>query len=61
VYVGPQSVIARGVTIGEHAVIGANSFVNRDVPPYAIAAGTPARAIGRVVVEGDDVRFEYDR
>ena len=40
VYIGP------GVTIGEGAVVGARSTVTRDVAPWAIVAGAPARAIG---------------
>jgi acetyltransferase-like isoleucine patch superfamily enzyme len=47
-YIGPQTVVARGVTIGEGCVIGACSFVNRSVEPSTLAAGTPARPIGRV-------------
>lgn len=43
VYIGPQSVIAKGVTIGDQAVIGTMSFVNRDIPAGARAWGTPAR------------------
>ena len=57
-YIGPQSVIAKGVKIGEHAVIGAHSFVNRDVPPYSVAFGTPCRVQGRVVIDGNDVSLE---
>ncbi len=34
-----------GVTIGERCVIGANSVVTRDIPPYSIAAGAPARVL----------------
>ena len=45
VWVGSSSVIVSGVTIGTGAVIGANAFVNKDVPPYAIVAGAPARVI----------------
>ena len=45
VWIGCNSVIARGITIGDGAVIGANSFVNRDVPPYAIVGGSPAKQI----------------
>lgn len=42
-YIGPQSVIAKGVTIGDGAVIGAMSLVLHDIPPGATAFGTPAR------------------
>lgn len=43
VYIGPNTVIQRGVTIGDRAVIGALSFVNRDIPAGARAWGVPAR------------------
>lgn len=45
VWIGCNSTILRGVTIGDGAVIGANSLVNKDVPPFAIVAGCPARII----------------
>lgn len=45
VWIGVDSVIRRGVTVGDGAVIGANSFVHRDVPPFAIVAGSPARLL----------------
>ena len=45
-YVGPNSVIARGVTIGDRAVIGAMSFVNADIPAGKKAWGTPAKVVG---------------
>lgn len=44
-YVGAGSFVKRGVTIGDGAVIGARSVVTRDIPPYAIAVGSPARVI----------------
>jgi len=43
VYLGPNSVVAMGVTIGDKAVIGALSLVNDDIPSGARAWGTPAR------------------
>ncbi|WP_193336158.1 acyltransferase [Devosia beringensis] len=46
VYIGPNSVVSRGVTIGDRAVVGAMSFVNSDVPADAKAWGAPARVQG---------------
>lgn len=45
VWVGVGAIIRRGVTVGNGAVVGANSFVNRDIPPYAVVAGSPAKII----------------
>jgi len=47
VYIGPQTVISKGVTIGDYCVIGAHSLVNRDIPPGSKAFGNPARVTGR--------------
>jgi acetyltransferase-like isoleucine patch superfamily enzyme len=59
-YIGAGTVIAKGVTIGPHAVVGAQSFVNRDVEPYAIVVGAPVRRIGTVRLTDDDVTLDYD-
>ncbi len=45
VWIGSNSIIARGVKIGDGAIIGANSYVDKDVPPYAVVVGSPARII----------------
>lgn len=45
VWVGRGACILPGVTIGDGAIIGANSIVTKDVPPNSIAAGIPARII----------------
>lgn len=46
--IGSNATIIAGVTIGHDALVGAGAVVTRDVPPYAIVAGTPARIIGDV-------------
>lgn len=58
-YIGPHTVIAKGVTIGDHTVVGASSFVNRDLPPYSVAVGAPCRVVGQVIIEDGQVRLEY--
>lgn len=45
VYIGTNVVILRGVTIGDGAVVGAGAIVTKDVPPYAIVVGNPARVM----------------
>jgi acetyltransferase-like isoleucine patch superfamily enzyme len=45
VWCGAHAVITTGVTIGERSVIGANSVVTQDIPPYSIAAGVPAKVL----------------
>lgn len=45
VWIAAGCIIKQGVKIGDGAVIGANSFVNKDVPPFAIVAGSPAKII----------------
>jgi len=38
-----------GVTIGENAIVGAHSFVNRDIPDNAVAVGVPAKVVKKTV------------
>ncbi len=45
VWCGANVVITSGVTVGERCVIGANSVVTEDVPPFSIAAGAPAKVL----------------
>jgi len=44
-WIGANAVITAGVTIGKHSVVAAGSVVTKDVPPFSIAAGNPAKII----------------
>lgn len=48
VWCGANVVVTSGVTIGERCVIGANSVVTTDLPPFSIAAGAPAKVLRRI-------------
>lgn len=52
VWIAANAIIKQGITIGDGAVVGAGAFVNKDVPPYAIVVGTPAKIL--------KYRFEED-
>ena len=45
VWIGANVIVSPGVTIGENSIIGANSVVTKDVPPFAIVGGVPAKII----------------
>ena len=45
VVIFPNSTIVGGITIGDNCIVGANSFVNKDVPPNTVVGGVPARVI----------------
>ena len=56
VWIGANSVVLPGVTIGENSVIGAGSIVTRDIPANVIAAGNPCRVI-REITEEDKTKY----
>jgi len=47
VWLGYGVIVLTGVTVGRGSVVAAGSVVSRDIPPYSIAAGVPARVIGQ--------------
>jgi acetyltransferase-like isoleucine patch superfamily enzyme len=53
---GANVVITSGVSVGERCVIGANSVVNKDLPPRSIAAGAPAKVLKEVEYPGRERR-----
>jgi acetyltransferase-like isoleucine patch superfamily enzyme len=48
VWIGDKATILGGVTIGESVIIAANSVVTKDVPPYSVVAGIPAKVIKKM-------------
>lgn len=57
VWIGGNTVICPGVTIGSNCVIGAGSVVTKDIPDWTVAAGNPCRVIRKITDE--DKRFYY--
>lgn len=49
VWIGDKATILPGVTIGECSIIGANSVVTKDIPPYSVACGNPAKVIKSII------------
>lgn len=57
VWIGPRVIILHGVHIGKGAVIAAGAVVTKNVDPYTIVAGIPAKAIGK---RNQDLRYKID-
>jgi len=58
--IGANATIVCGVTIGEYALIGSGAVINRDVKPYALMVGVPAKQIGWVGISGNTLEFNSD-
>jgi UDP-2-acetamido-3-amino-2,3-dideoxy-glucuronate N-acetyltransferase len=55
--IGANATILCGVTIGEYSLIGSGAVVTKDVPPYALVMGNPARVVGKVDKKGNRLKF----
>lgn len=55
--IGANATIVCGITIGEYALIGSGAVVNKDVKPYALMVGVPAKQIGWVGISGNTLEF----
>lgn len=53
--IGANATIVCGITIGEYAMIGAGAVVTKDVPPYALVLGNPAKIAGKVCRCGEKI------
>ena len=53
--IGANATIICGVTIGEYAMVGSGSVVTKDVPPFALVVGNPAKIIGKVDKKGNRI------
>lgn len=56
VWIGENSIILPGTSVGDHSIIGANSVVTRNIPGRVVAAGNPARVIKNISCDDDWVR-----
>lgn len=56
--IGANATIVCGVTIGEYALIGSGTVVNKNVKPYALMVGVPAKQIGWVSKAGNTLKFD---
>ena len=56
--IGANATIIAGITIGEYAMIGAASLVNKNIPPYTLWYGNPARHMGFVTIDGATISLD---
>ena len=58
-YIGSMSIIVHSIKIGNNCIVGANSFVNKDIPDNYVAFGTPVKLVGKVIIDNEDIKIEY--
>ncbi|WP_373073624.1 acyltransferase [Sulfurimonas sp.] len=59
--IGANATIVCGTKIGEYALIGSGAVINKDVKPYALMVGVPAKQIGWVGISGNTLEFVDDK
>ena len=57
VFIGAGAIVNMGVRIGDHSVVAAGAVVSKDVAPYTVVGGVPARPIATVHIDGGTVTF----
>lgn len=57
VWIATGVIVTPGVHIGHHSIIAAGSIVTKDVPPYSVVAGVPAKVVRSIVIDGDEIRY----
>ncbi len=58
--IGANATVICGITLGAYCFIGAGAVVTRDVPPYALVMGNPARQVGWMSEYGHRLHFDHD-
>lgn len=58
-FIGNGAIINKGVSIGKHCLVGAGAVVTKNIPDFSIAAGVPAKIIGKVIIENDEVKLDF--
>lgn len=58
VWISSGAIITPGTHIGHHSMIAAGAVVTKDVPPYSLVAGVPARVIRRIKIENNEIKYE---
>lgn len=58
---GSGAVLVAGITIGEFSMVGAGAVVSKDVPPYTLVSGNPARTKGWVCQCGQPLQFHHEK
>jgi len=60
VFIGAGAIILPGTQVGHHSLIAAGSVVTRDIPPYSLVEGVPAKVTGKVNIQNGEVKIERE-